>query len=82
MLHATFTISSAELTVDLLEKIKSLFPGNSKDFEVTISVKPKETPEAAKARIDQSIENIEKRNNLATFSPEEYETLVRQLSPQ
>lgn len=82
MLHATFTISGAELTAELLEKIKSLFPDNSKDFEVTISVKPKETPEAAKLRIDQSIENIERRNNLASFSPEEYETLLHQFSRQ
>jgi len=68
MPHATFTISGAELTTELWGKIKSLFPGKSKDFEVTICVKPKETPKAAKLRIDQSIENIEKRNNLTSFS--------------
>lgn len=82
MLQATIKISGSELTSEFLEKIKSLFTGDSKDFEVTISVKPKETPEAAKLRIDRSIESIERKENLVAFSPEEYETLVRQLSRQ
>ena len=80
MVQATFKISAEELTTDLLEKIKSLFPG--KNFEVLISVKPKETPEEAKQRIDRSIENIERNKNVVAFSPEEYETLVRKLSQQ
>lgn len=80
MLHATFTISSTELTTELLEKIKMLFPKDNKDFEVTISVKPKESPEAAKMRIDQAIENIESGNDPITFSPEEYDKLVHQLN--
>lgn len=82
MLHATFRISGSELTTDFLEKIKSLFIGDSKDFDVIISVKPKESPEAQKLRIDRSIENIERRENLVAFSSEEYDSLVRQLSRQ
>ncbi len=82
MLQATLKISGSELTAELLDKIKSLFNGDSKDFEVTISVKPKETTEAAKLRIDRSIENIERKETIVAFSPEEYETLVRQLSHQ
>jgi len=82
MLQATIKISGSELTSEFLEKIKSLFTGDSKDFEVTISVKPKETPEAAKLRIDRAIESVERKETLVAFSPEEYETLVRQLSRQ
>ena len=80
MLKATIKISGSELSAELLDKIKSLFTGDSSDFEVTISVKPKESAEAAKLRIDRSIENIEEKENLIAFSPEEYDTLVRQLS--
>jgi|APTNR8051073442_1049403.scaffolds.fasta_scaffold00580_10 hypothetical protein len=80
MLQATFTVSGAELTGELLEKIKNLFHGDSTNFEVTISVRPKEDPETARARIDRSIENIENQNNLVALSPEEYETVVKQLS--
>ena len=36
--------------------------------------------EMAKVRIDRSIENIEKQNNLVALSPEEYEAVVKQLS--
>ena len=82
MLQATLRVSGSELTAELLEKIKSLFNGDSKDFEVTISVKQKETPEEAKRRIDRAIENIERGQNLVSYSPGEYESLVRQLSKQ
>ncbi len=82
MLQATIKISGSELSAELLDKIKSLFTGDSSDFEVTISVKPKESAEAANLRIDRSIENIEEQKNLIAFSPEEYDTLVRQLSHQ
>jgi len=80
MLQATFTVSGAELTGELLEKIKSLFHGDSTNFEVTISVRPKEDPESARARIDRSIENIENQNNLVALSPDEYEAVIKQLS--
>ena len=80
MIQATFKVSAEDLTSDLLEKIKSLFP--DKNFEVDISIKPKETLAEAKERIDRSIENIEQNKNLVAFSPEEYEALVRKLSKQ
>lgn len=67
MLQATFTISAADLTADFLEKIKALFKGDGKNLEITISVKPKETQEASRLRIDRSIEQIEKGNHLVAF---------------
>ena len=82
MLQASITVSGSELTAELLDKIKSLFQGSSKDFEVTISVKPKETQEAINQRIDHSIENIEQKKNGVSFSSAEYDTLVNQLSKQ
>ena len=80
MLHASITVSGSELTADLLEKIKSLFQGEGKDFEVTISVKPRETREAAVFRINRSIENIEQQKNIIELTGKEYTTLVSQLS--
>ncbi len=82
MLQATFKISGAELSAELLDKIKNLFIGESGDFEVVITVRPKESLEEQKLRIDRSIENIENKENIVPFSPEEYETLVSQLSRQ
>ena len=82
MLQATLKVSGSELTAELLEKIRGLFKGDSKDLEVTISVKQKETPEAARLRIDRAIESIEKSEKLATFSPPQYEDLVHNLSRQ
>jgi ERCC4-type nuclease len=79
MLQASITVSGSELTAELLEKIKSLFQGESKDFEVTILVKPKETQEAVNLRINQSIENIEIKKNVVAFSSDEYDSLVKQL---
>ncbi len=79
-MQATLKVSGSELTAELLEKIRSLFNGNSKDFDVTISVKKRESSEATKARIDNAIASIEMGENLQQYSPEEYETLVKQLT--
>lgn len=80
MQQATFTISGAELNLELIEKIKNLFNGNSQDFEITIRIKPKETLKASKRRIDKAIENIESGTNLIAFSADEYESLVQKLT--
>ncbi len=43
MLQATLKVSGSELTAELLEKIRGLFNGDSRDLEVTISVRDKAT---------------------------------------
>lgn len=80
MQQATFTISGSEFNLELIEKIKSLFNGNSQDFEVVIRIKPKESHLAMKKRIDQSIKNLEAGENVVSFSVQEYETLVQNLT--
>lgn len=80
MQQATFTISGAELTQELLDKIQQLFKGKKgQDIEVFIRVKAKETQEDANSRINRAIENIEQQKNLVTFSPEGYDALVKSL---
>ena len=76
---ATITITGAELTGDLLEKIKQLFQNGNSKVNVTISVKSEETQEEVNRRIERSMENIIKRNNLVAFTGEEYEEFVRKL---
>ena len=41
MQRTTFKISGAEINAQLLDKIKSLFTGEGKDYEVVVSVHPK-----------------------------------------
>jgi len=80
MQQAVFTISGAELNQDVLERIKSLFNRNAQDLEVVIRVKVKESREEMRRRIDQAIEDIEHGENLISYTPDEFETLVQQLS--
>lgn len=80
MVQATFTVSDAEFNAELVERIKSIFAVKGQQFDVVIRVKRKETPQEAKERIGRSIENIENGEQLVTFSGEEFEALVAQLS--
>jgi hypothetical protein len=60
MNQVNFRISADEFNLEFLEKIKLFFNNNLDNFDVVISIRPKETPEAAKLRIDKSINNIER----------------------
>jgi len=80
MVQATFTVSDTEFNAELVERIKSIFAVKGQQFDVVIRVKRKETPQEAKERIDQSIENIERGEQLVTFYGEEFEALAAQLS--
>ncbi len=70
MSQATFHISAADFNEAIFDKIKNFIKGQN--AEVVIKVKTLETPEQAKARIDQSIYEIENKANLVTFSFEEF----------
>ena len=81
MQQATFTISGSELTQEFLETIQLMFKGKkSQDIEIFIRVKAKETSTEAKQRIEQSIENLEKGENLISFSSSDYDSLVKGMS--
>ncbi|GAB4488663.1 MAG: hypothetical protein OHK0019_05240 [Saprospiraceae bacterium] len=80
MKEATLNISGSEFNSDLIERIKILLNGNIKDFEFQIRIKAKESREEMRRRIDQAIEEIERGENLISYEPEEFETLIRQIS--
>lgn len=80
--QATFSITGSEFNEELFERIKNLIGLDRAEFDIFIRVKRKETPAQMKRRIEESIQNIEKRENLLTFTGEEYEQLVQKLSNQ
>ncbi len=80
MTEATLNVTGSEFNSELIKKINVLLNGNIKDFDFQIRIKPKESREEMRHRIDQAIENIERGENLIEFSPEEYEALVQKLS--
>ena len=73
-------VTGSEFNSDLIKRINALLNGNIKDFEFQIRIKARESREEMRRRIEESIENIERGENLVEFSPEEYETLVQKLS--
>ena len=82
MIQATFTISGSEFNADIIEKIKNLVNGNSSDFEVFIRVKSRESDVEMRQRIEKSMNDVENGANLISFTPNEYDNLVKQLSPK
>ena len=82
MVQATFTISGSEFNTDIIEKIKHFINGSSQDFEVFIRVKSKESDVEMRQRIEKSMNDVENGANLISFTPNEYENLVKQFSPQ
>lgn len=80
MMQATFTISGSEFNADIVEKIKNFVNGNSQDFEVFIRVKSKESDVEMRQRIEKAMNDVENGANLVSFTPNEYENLVKQLS--
>jgi hypothetical protein len=79
-MQATFTITGSELSPTLFEQIKSMFRGDAKNFEVTIRVKPKESAESNRQRIEQAAREMERGENVVQFTGVEFEQLVQELS--
>ena len=82
MVQATFTISGSEFNAEIIEKIKNFISGNSPDFEVFIRVKSKESDAEMRQRIEKAMNDVENNANLISFTPNEYDNLVKQLSPK
>ena len=80
--QTTFSISGSEFNEELFLRIKNLLGLEIADFEIFIRVKRKETKTAMNRRIEESIQNIEKGENLIKFTGQEYEQLVQKLSNQ
>lgn len=80
MTQTALNVTGVEFNSDLIERIKFLLNGNITEFEFQILIKSKESQQEMRRRIDESIENIERKANLVEFSPEEYEELTQKLA--
>jgi hypothetical protein len=83
-MEATIRIKPQELTVELLDKIKSLFK-NEEALEITIApvrrfeMIANEPQEEYIARVNRAIENLESGKESITFSENEFDALANDL---
>ncbi len=80
MVQATFNISSSDFDQSLFDKIKSFIEGN--DSEIQVRIKRKESREEMRRRIEHAMDETERGENLISFTGDEYEALVKNLSNQ
>ncbi len=74
MVQATFTMSGDDFTADMFERIRQFIQGG--DYEVFIKVKVKATKGEMRRRIEQSAAEMERGENVISFSGEEFENLL------
>ena len=80
MIQATFTVSGSDFNADVFEQIKAFINSKGQDFEVLIKIKPKESPNEMRKRIENAMDDTEKGINLINFTGDEYDSLVKKLS--
>ena len=78
MVQAVFNISSSDFDQQLFDKIKSFIEGRDSDIQVRI--KHKESHAEMRKRIEQSMDETVRGENLISFTGVEYEELVKNLS--
>ncbi len=79
-MEATIKINEAEFDYSFFKKVKNLFKGG--EIEIGGKTQNDLRKEKYRQKIDKSIENIERGENLIEFSGEEFEALVAKLSNQ
>lgn len=77
-MQATIKINESELDYSFFKKLKTLFKGG--EFEIGIKTQKDLLQEEYRKKIDKSIENIERGENLIEYSGEEFESLITKLS--
>ena len=73
MIQATFTVSGSDFNADIFEQIKAFINSKGQDFEVLIKIKPKESPNEMRKRIENAMDDTEKGINLLNFTGDEIE---------
>ena len=71
MIQATFTVSGSDFNADVFEQIKAFINSKGQDFEVLIKIKPKESPNEMRKRIENAMDDTEKGINLINFTGDE-----------
>jgi len=78
-------IKPSELTLDFLDKIKTLFK-NEEAIEISISsvsdfgLTNKESQKGYEERVRKAIKNLETRKDTVSFSEDEFESLINDLN--
>jgi excinuclease UvrABC nuclease subunit len=78
MVQAVFNVSSKDFDQSLFDKIKSFIEGN--DSEIQVRIKRKESRAESRRRIEQAMDETLRGENLISFTGEEYESLVKNLT--
>ena len=81
-METIFRIKPNELTLDFLEKVKTLF---NDENVIEISITPvsdfgltkKESRKEYKNRVSKAIKNLETNRNTVSFSEDEFESLIK-----
>lgn len=86
-METIFRIKPDELTVDFLDKLKTLFQ-NEEAIEISISplsdfgLTKKEDKKEYQNRVNKAIKNLEENKNTISFSEDEFDTLANDLRLQ
>lgn len=83
-METIFRIKPSELTLDFLDKVKTLFR-NEEAIEISISsvsdfgLTKKEDKKGYKDRVTRAIKNLEENKDTISFSEDEFESLITDL---
>lgn len=86
-METIFRIKPEELTIDFLDKLKTLFQ-NEGVIEISISpmsdfgLTKKEGKKEYQNRVNKAIRNLEENNNVISFSEDELDALAKDLGLQ
>jgi hypothetical protein len=84
-METIFRIKPSELTLDFLDKVKTLFSGED-SIEISISsvsdfgLTKKEDRKGYEDRVTRAIKNLEGDKDTISFSEDEFESLINDLS--
>ena len=83
-METIFRIKPNELTLDFLDRVKTLF-NNEEVIEISITpvsdfgLTKKESKEEYKDRVNKAIKNLEANRDTVSFSEDEFESLIKDL---
>lgn len=84
-METIFRIKPSELTLDFLDKVKTLFSGED-SIEISISsvsdfgLTKKEGKKEYEDRVTKAIKNLERKKDTVSFSEDEFESFINDLS--
>jgi len=84
-METIFRIKPSELTLDFLDKVKTLFSGDD-SIEISISsvsdfgLTKKEGRKEYEDRVTKAIKNLEQNKDTVSFSEDEFESFINDLS--